>query len=182
MNILRNAVGRGPTRVLAQGLLLLVVVTVLFGCLDDDSDEQNPPSGGVESCLVNRVVDGDGIRLNCGLGRSNLNVRLQCIGAPESDQQPWGDRATDHLRALIGPTVGLWSMEFDRYGRTVGRIYRGGEDLNLRMVADGKVAVYPEYCDDDRYYQAERIARGAGIGIWSEPGFHQEPWEWRRIR
>lgn len=144
--------------------------------------ELDPAPSEVESCSVNRVIDGDGIRLNCGPGRTNLNVRLQCIDAAESGQQPWADRATARLRALVGSEISLWSMYLDPFGRTVGRIYRDGEDLNLRMVADGKVAVFPQFCDDPGYYDAERNAQDAGVGIWSEYGLHQRPWEWRRIR
>ena len=168
------------------GLAALLILALGVFMLGSDHDEARagiaPQSGSIESCAVNRVVDGDGIRLNCGPDRKNLNVRLHCIDAPESDQQPWAAHATAHLQSLVAPHVDLWSIELDRYGRTVGRIYRDGEDLNLRMVADGRVAVYPQFCDDRRYYKAERIARDAGVGIWSQPGMHQQPWEWRRNR
>ncbi len=40
-------------------------------------------SGPSETCSLNRVVDGDGVRLTCGLARENLNVRLWCIDAPK---------------------------------------------------------------------------------------------------
>lgn len=145
-------------------------------------NDLDPTGGAVEICALNRVVDGDGVRLNCGPGRENLNVRLQCIDAPETDQPPWGDRATERLRELVTPQVGLRSMDIDRYGRTIGRIYRNGEDLNLRLVYEGKAAVYPRYCDDPAYYDAERLARHAARGIWAKPGLHQEPWQWRRVR
>jgi len=160
--------------------ILIVLSVAATACTGHN--EWDPPVGAAEVCGLNRVVDGDGVRLNCGPGRENLNVRLQCIDAPEPDQTPWGDRATERLRDLVAPRVGLRSMDIDRYGRTIGRIYRNGEDLNLRLVYEGKAAVYPRYCDDPAYYDAESFARYAARGIWAEPGLHQEPWQWRRVR
>ena len=131
-------------------------------------------------CRVLRVVDGDGVRLDCGPGRENLNVRLYCIDAPETSQAPWGDRSTQHLLSMLGPTVALERMDTDRYGRTIGRLISDGRDLNLQMVADGQAAVYRQFCSERKYYAAERQAREAGVGIWAVPGLHQAPWEYRR--
>jgi endonuclease YncB( thermonuclease family) len=126
------------------------------------------------------VVDGDSVRLDCGPGRENLNVRLYCIDAPETGQEPWGRIATEHLRGLLGPTITLETIELDRYRRTIGRLRQDGVDINLRLVFDGVAAVYPQYCVDSEYYEAEARARRNDRGIWAEPGPHQRPWEWRR--
>ena len=172
---------RGLThRGTARAVILVVLSAVATACTE--RNEVHPRVGAAEFCALNRVVDGDGVRLNCGPGRENLNVRLQCIDAPEPDQAPWGDGATERLRDLVAPQVGLRSMDIDRYGRTIGRIYRNEQDLNLRLVYEGKAAVYPRYCDDPAYYDAERLARRAARGIWAEPGLHHEPWQWRRVR
>ena len=136
--------------------------------------------GETEQCRVLRVVDGDSVRLDCGPGRENLNVRLYCIDAPETDQEPWGRIATEHLRGLVGPTITLETIELDRYRRTIGRLRQDGVDINLRLVFDGVAAVYPQYCVDSEYYEAEARARRNDRGIWAEPGPHQRPWEWRR--
>ncbi|QIT54111.1 thermonuclease family protein [Aquisalimonas sp. 2447] len=134
-----------------------------------------------EECRVNRVVDGDGVRLDCGPGRRDLNVRLYCIDAPETEQEPWGERSTRHLRKLVGPTVLLVDHGAGRWGRTIGQIFTPeGEDLNLAMVGDGWAPVYPQHCDERAYYRAEEVAQRARRGVWSEPGAHQRPWEWRR--
>ncbi len=53
-----------------------------------------------------------------------------------------------------------------------------GQALNLTLVEAGQAAVYRRYCADPRYLRAE--ASAAGLGIWSTPGDHQRPWEWRR--
>lgn len=133
-----------------------------------------------DECRVIRIVDGDGMRLDCGPGRENLNVRMYCIDAPETDQAPWGDRSTEHLIAIAGDRVRLVDHGTGRWGRTIGQVFTpDGVDLNRRMVTDGWAAVYPQYCDDRPYYRAERDARKLGIGIWSEPGGHQRPWAHR---
>jgi endonuclease YncB( thermonuclease family) len=160
--------------------MLLALSVVAAACAKQS--EVGPLHGPAEVCALNRVVDGDGVRLHCGRDRENLNIRLQCIDAPEPDQPPWGERATERLRDLVGPEVGLRSMDTDRYGRIIGRIYRNGEDVNLRLVFEGAASVYSQYCDDPVYYRAEWLARRAERGIWAEPGLHQEPWKWRRVR
>lgn len=136
--------------------------------------------GEAEKCRVNRVVDGDGVRLDCGPGRRDLNVRLYCIDAPETEQEPWGDRSTRHLEGLVGPTVLLVDHGTGRWGRTIGQIFTPeGEDLNLAMVRDGWAPVYPQYCDDHAYFEAETRARAMRAGVWSKEGLQQRPWDWR---
>lgn len=166
--------------------LFWMVVVVTFVLLWGRGCVELPQVGTVatqgETCSVIRVVDGDGVRLNCGPGRENLNVRLYCIDAPETDQEPWGRFATDHLRGLLGPTATLETIELDRYGRTIGRLRQDGVDINRRLVFDGVAAVYPRYCVDSEFYEAEARARRNDRGIWAEPGLHQRPWEWRQQR
>ena len=133
-------------------------------------------------CAVIRVVDGDGVRLRCTSG-GEVNVRLYCIDAPETDQEPWGSMATAHLTQLVGSSVELAHRDQDRYGRIIGQIFSlEGADINLRMVRDGMAVVYPQYCRDPDYYAAEREAREQSSGVWAEPGYHQRPWEWRNRR
>jgi len=155
---------------LATSTLIMVVVTGL------------ERSGYVARlpCGVSRVVDADTVRLDCGPGRHDLRVRLACIDAPELAQAPWGQLATAHLSQLTGRRVELISLGTDRWNRVIGRLLdAGGEDINLRMVADGWAAVYPRYCTDRAYYRAQAAARERAIGIWMSDGPHQRPWETR---
>ena len=68
--------------------MLLALSVVAAACVKQS--EVGPLHGPAEVCALNRVVDGDGVRLHCGRDRENLNIRLQCIDAPEPDQPPWG--------------------------------------------------------------------------------------------
>jgi len=47
------------------------------------------------------------------------------------------------------------------------------------MVRDGWAAVYPQYCDERAYFEAEATARARALGIWASDGLHQRPWESR---
>lgn len=134
----------------------------------------------VQTCRVERVLDGDSLRLDCD-GRSR-EVRLHCIDAPERGQVPWGKQSRRHLRALAPARVELIEIETDRYGRTVGDVYAPGAErrlLNLEQVRAGQAAVYARYCTDERFARAQAEARAARRGIWSAPGEQQTPWIYR---
>jgi len=36
------------------------------------------------------------------------------------------------------------------------------------------------FCVNTEYKAAENQAKDGKLGIWSEPGLHQTPWEWRQ--
>lgn len=111
--------------------------------------------------------------------RKSSPCRLYCIDAPELAQEPWGKLARDHLRSITGTAVAIKPVEWDSHRRLVAIVHSKGGELNLRMVADGFAPVYPEYCCDHRYYNAEDVVRTRGAGIWSVAGQRQRPWEWR---
>ncbi len=135
------------------------------------------------TCTVNSIYDGDTMRLTCG--GEKVKVRLYCIDAPEMKQKPWGKESRDYLRAITPETVDLIRKDKDRYGRIVGEVIAGDPDgndresLNLAQVAFEHAAVYPNYCKDERFYQAQRAAKGTSDGIWEKPGEHQAPWRFR---
>lgn len=133
-----------------------------------------------EVCRVDRVLDGDSLRVLCATGP--VEVRLHCIDAPERDQVPWAKRSLSHLRESAAKEVELVTLAKDRFGRFVAEVYGTGPGsplLNLDQVISGHAAVYRRYCDDPRYERAERTARDAGRGIWSLPGDQQAPWRFR---
>jgi len=130
-----------------------------------------------EDCAVLSIYDGDTMTVRCDGQR--IKVRLYCIDAPEMAQKPWGAVSRDHLRQATGATVRLVEHDHDRYGRTVGEMYSGDSNLNLLQVQSGNAAEYDKYCSDFEYRRAEREARAAGAGVWSKPGLHQTPWDYR---
>jgi endonuclease YncB( thermonuclease family) len=133
------------------------------------------------TCSVSSVHDGDTLRAECDDGQ-RMQVRFNCIDAPELAQAPFGLESRDHLRALTPKRVELRVKDVDRYGRKVAEVLDPSDpsrSLNLRQVEDGQAAVYRRYCSDPRYSAAEDRARSAGLGIWERPGEQQTPWDYR---
>ncbi len=73
------------------------------------------------------VSIGDGDTLSVMRGGRRVIVRLACIDAPESGQQPYGAHARSALQQLapIGSEVSLRVQTTDRYGRAVAEVIRG---------------------------------------------------------
>ncbi len=163
-------------------LLIIVVVILSLLLMSDDWFPQifSPASEFSEECQVLKIYDGDTMTLQCPGDSQKTKVRLYCIDTPEMRQKPWGTFARDHLRAITGETVRLVEVDQDRYGRIVGEVYNGEVNLNMAQVEAGQAAVYHAYCQKSDYQTAEDQAKQAKRGIWSQPGFHQAPWEWRK--
>jgi endonuclease YncB( thermonuclease family) len=131
-------------------------------------------------CKVLKIYDGDTMTLQCSEKSEKIRVRMYCIDTAEIRQKPWGYKARDYLRSITGETVRLVEINKDRYGRIVGEIYSGKVNLNLAQVQAGQAAVYDTYCKKPVYKLAENEAKKDNLGIWSESGIHQRPWEWRK--
>ncbi len=135
------------------------------------------------TAIVVSVGDGDTLRVTYS-GRP-LTIRMACIDAPESNQ-PGGSAATNRLRQLLprGRAIQIRQVEIDRYGRTVAEVFVGGRSLNLQLVREGLVVVYPEYlhnCQATRvqFLQAEQQARRSRRGFWAQANPIM-PWNWRQ--
>ena len=95
------------------------------------------------------VSDGDTITI-LDAGKRQIKVRLAEIDAPEF-RQPYGSRAKQELSRLVfGKTVTVKAQDTDRYGRTVGRVYADGSDVNAGMVRRGAAWVYRQYAKDQK--------------------------------
>ncbi|BAW79969.1 nuclease [Candidatus Nitrosoglobus terrae] len=127
---------------------------------------------------IQRVYDGDTIRLKGG-----DRVRLLGINAPEIEgryksAEPGGEAARDWLRKeLEGKRVRL---EFDKersdhYSRLLAHIFTAnGEHLNLRLVEEGLAIVSfipPNFKYSDQLAQAQTQAEVAKRGLWSLPHY-----------
>lgn len=138
--------------------ILLVLAMSLCG---------NAFAGERVECRVVGVHDGD--TLTCLVaGNRQMKVRLFGIDAPEL-RQPFGMRSKQALSdAVFGKQVAVETIDSDRYGRTVGRIISGGQDVNLQQVKQGMAWVYTQYTNDPVYLAAERAAKTAKRGLWSD--------------
>lgn len=137
--------------------------------------------------LVGRVVsiaDGDTVTL---LDEHNAQhrIRLAGIDAPEG-KQAFGQRAKEYLASLVfGRMVEVETEKKDRYGRTVGKIFADGRDVNLALLSAGLAWHYKRYeveqsgVDRLLYSRTEEAARMTQKGLWSE-NTPIPPWEWRK--
>ena len=153
---------------MAAAVLLLAIV----GCDRSSSRDVETVVGDVA-----RVVDGDTVWVKVD-GDSLLKVRMNRIDAPESDQ-PFGDVSTAALAGLVSNRiVKVQCTGRDKYGRTLGIVFLGELDVNLEMVRRGFAWHYKYFDDTPEYAEAERIARGARLGLW-QTGMPVNPYDWR---
>jgi len=70
-------------------------------------------------------------------------------------------------------------MDNDRHGRLVARVLVDGQDLSAQLLRAGLAWHYTDYSHDAALAAAEREARQAKRGLWSEANA-VPPWVWRR--
>lgn len=128
------------------------------------------------------VHDGDTLTLlvSDGARFKQVKVRLAEIDTPES-KQPYGQRAKQALSDLtFGKQVRVVVQDTDKYGRTVGRVYVGGVDVNAELVKRGAAWVYRRYSRDPSLLVLEQHAKAAKRGLWTLPEAQRcPPWDWR---
>ncbi|MFC6981451.1 thermonuclease family protein [Microbulbifer taiwanensis] len=126
------------------------------------------------------MTDGDTIKV-LDADKQLTKVRLAGIDCPERGQ-PYGRVATDAAAALVaGKTVEVEVVDTDRYGRTVGRVYVDGNNVNRALVNAGHCWAYTRYVRDKMLFTLQDDARKAQRGLWRLPAAERmPPWEWRR--
>jgi endonuclease YncB( thermonuclease family) len=68
----------------------------------------------------------------------------------------------------------------DRFGRTVGTVYRNNTNINREMVLLGYAWWYPRYAPYDRQLaDAEQVAQAQRLGLWADAN-PIASWDWRR--
>ncbi|MEA2824896.1 MAG: hypothetical protein QOF03_1378 [Alphaproteobacteria bacterium] len=132
--------------------------------------------------LTGRVVavaDGDTFTLLTD-NKEQIRVRLTEIDAPESDQ-PWGQRAKEALSSLVlSQAVRVVTAGRDQYGRTLGRVYVAGQDVNAEMLRTGSAWAYGQYLTDTSLLGVQKQAQVAHRGLWSlSMQDRVPPWDWR---
>jgi endonuclease YncB( thermonuclease family) len=136
------------------------------------------------NATVVSVGDGDTIRVR--QGNELVTVRLACIDAPETAQQPHGQQSRAYLqqRLPVGREVTLKVKTSDRYGRTVAEVI-SGTNINLLLVEAGQAFAYRQVlggCDAKAYLDAEGRASRARLGVWQVEGGVTRPWDFRQGR
>lgn len=134
--------------------------------------------------LVVGVADGDTITVLDGKMVQH-KIRLSGIDAPEKSQA-FGQRSKMSLSDMVyRQNVTIVTTKRGRYGREIGKILLGGQDVNLEQIRRGMAWFYRQYANElpasDRlvYASAERAAQQSRIGLWADP-HAQAPWQYRR--
>ncbi|MEN5277992.1 thermonuclease family protein [Brucella sp. TWI432] len=160
--------GRAIRSILLTLLIFFTLIAIIV-YLPANRQPQESLSGSVY------VIDGDTLVLN------KAHIRLLGIDAPEMEQSCQiaghdylcGRDARNALRTKTdGAAIRCEKHGFDKFGRTLGRCYRGEANLNQWMVEQGWAISYGDY----RTEEAE--ARRHKRGIWA--GRFEMPDQWRK--
>jgi endonuclease YncB( thermonuclease family) len=158
------------SKLLAPSLVAALLLSSVAAAADDRP---------VLSGRVIRVKDGDSFLM---LSRGEeVEARIAGIDAPELSQ-PYGEAAREALRRRVdGREVRVEVGTIDRYGRAVGRLREGSDDVGRELVREGAAWVSRRYADDLELYDLESEARRARRGLWATAEAERmPPWNWRR--
>lgn len=124
------------------------------------------------------VLDGDTVDVL--VEKTSVRVRLAQIDAPEK-AQAFGSRSRQALAAMVArQVVVVRTNSTDRYGRILGTLWLGSEDINKAMVGQGMAWAYRAYLQDASLLTLEAAAKTARAGLWVDPQ-PVPPWEWRLV-
>lgn len=136
-----------------------------------------PAPSGLTSVAVQRVVDGDTLRLSDGRSVRMIGLNTPELGKQGRSDEPFAVAARKRLEALVAASDGRVGLRpgkesKDRYGRTLAHLYSAdGVNLEAQMLAEGlgfQVAVAPNVDLASCQQVAERSARRAGLGVWRQ--------------
>ncbi|WP_130906990.1 MULTISPECIES: thermonuclease family protein [unclassified Pseudomonas] len=136
-----------------------------------------PAPAGLASVAVQRVVDGDTLRLSDGRNVRMIGLNTPELGKKGRSDEPFAVAARKRLEDLVAASDGRVGLRpgkesKDRYGRTLAHVYGAdGANLEAQMLAEGLgflVAVAPNTDLIDCQQAAERSARQSGLGVWRQ--------------
>lgn len=122
---------------------------------------------GLPSYKVWRVVDGDTVRIEPG----KQYVRLLGINAPElKKKEPGAEAARDWLKSQVeGRSVEIeLAKRKDKYGRLLGVLWSGSQNINAALLDAGLVRGMFEYPSPykDAFAALELAAKQSRRGVW----------------
>lgn len=155
----------------------LVGAFFLFGAFTQAQADVCPVPRLGAAVQVERVVDGDTVRLADG-----RSVRLIGINAPElrprgRSPEPFAEQARRRLQALIAANNGQVQVypqqpQRDHYGRPLVHLFDAqGRNLEARLLEEGLgyfVAFAPATSLAACQLAAEQRARAQGLGLWRQ--------------
>jgi endonuclease YncB( thermonuclease family) len=134
-----------------------------------------PAPDNLPSVKVQRVVDGDTLRLVDGRAVRLIGLNSPEIGRQGRSAEPFAEAARKRLQELVAASdervvLQLGKQAKDHYGRTLAHAYDNrGRNLEAQLLAEGLgylVAVAPNLALVQCQQAAERVARKARVGLW----------------
>lgn len=168
----------------ARNLVFLVCALVGVGAYFTHSDFAVSKPASWPARVVH-VSDGDTVTVTNERNHQKYRVRLQGVDSPEVDHgrgrpgQPFGPVAKRFMTKLLaGARVVVHPSGDTSYDRIVGRIFKNGHDVAVRLVRAGMAWDYPHYDPRHIYTAYQRTARQASVGLWAGKN-PTPPWRWR---
>jgi endonuclease YncB( thermonuclease family) len=137
-----------------------------------------PMPDGLPRAQVQKVVDGDTLRLKDGRSVRLIGLNSPELGRQNRSAEPFAEAARRRLQALVSASDGRVRLQVgrqakDHYGRTLAHVYdaRGG-NLEAQLLAEGLgywLAVAPNLALVECQQAAEHSARQARLGLWRQP-------------
>ncbi|HEX6210706.1 MAG TPA: thermonuclease family protein [Methylomirabilota bacterium] len=121
----------------------------------------------------------DGDTLSVRTAAAVVRVRLVGIDCPEQGQRFSRRARRFTARQVSGRVVLVLGGGRDQYDRLLARVLVDGRDLNEALVRAGLAWHYETDAPGLVLEAAEREARAARRGLWSDPD-PVPPWAWRR--
>lgn len=155
----------------------------------DSSSSKEVPKGSVKA-TVERVVDGDTMKLKLDKTKEVVTLRLLLVDTPESvkkgvDPQPYSIEASNFAKNTLkaGDTVYIEYDEgdkTDKYDRHLGYLWYYSNDnsnwqmFNETLISQGYARVgyiYSQKRHLDEFYKAQDYAKSNKLNIWSVDGY-----------
>jgi micrococcal nuclease len=142
------------------------------------------PAATAPVYLVERVYDGDSLRVAPADGAEVITVRLSGIDAPEVCQDG-GVQARLYLTdLLLGRRVQLevpkGKAGRDEYGRTLAKVFLDGTEVNRQLVENGHAWSQRYKWDRGPYVAQERMASALRRGLHAAATAPEMPRDFRR--
>ena len=153
------------------------------------SASKEAPKGSVKA-TVERVVDGDTMKLKLDKTKEVVTLRLLLVDTPESvkkgvDPQPYSIEASNFAKNTLkaGDTVYIEYDEgdkTDKYDRHLGYLWYYSNDnsnwqmFNETLISQGYARVgyiYSQKRHLDEFYKAQDYAKSNKLNIWSVDGY-----------
>lgn len=136
-------------------------------------------TSGLERVRVERVVDGDTVRLANGESLRLIGINTPEVGRDGAPSQPLAEAATRELKALVRGEKALWLQagreHRDRHGRLLGHLFSAdGDHLGAQLLRQGlgfQVAIAPNLQWFQCLHQAENVASDARAGVWGQRAY-----------